>query len=329
MDITDWIDRVGKIVEKHRIAPGQYARYLRQNPENTRKMGCNEYGCADAANILYSIGRFPRDLHEREEFIRTLQNMQNPQTGMYFEGTHHTIHTTAHCVASLELFDASPLYRPAQLLPLLESDQLDSFLEQLDWDSEPWSQAHQGAGLYAVMALTGEADPAWKKEYFDWLSAHNDPETGLGLRGRHSGSELYEQLNGWFHYLFNFWYAKVPFPHARNLIDTCIRLYRERMLTADFGREIGFKEIDWVFTLHRAVIQTGYRFNEAMELLNGFARYYVPWIVSLDAGQDDGLNDLHMLFGAVCAVSELQIALPGQIVTDIPLKNVLDRRPFI
>ena len=29
----------------------------------------DEYGCADAANILYSIGRFPQDAGEKEAFI--------------------------------------------------------------------------------------------------------------------------------------------------------------------------------------------------------------------------------------------------------------------
>ena len=44
---------------------------------------------------------------------------------------------------------------------------------------------------------------------------------------------------------------------------------------------------------------------------------------------DDGLNDLHALFGAVCCLAELQAALPGEITSEKPLKLVLDRRPFI
>ena len=35
------------------------------------------------------------------------------------------------------------------------------------------------------------------------------------------------------------------------------------------------------------------------------------------------------LIGAVCALAELQLALPGKIETTVPLKIVLDRRPFI
>jgi hypothetical protein len=35
------------------------------------------------------------------------------------------------------------------------------------------------------------------------------------------------------------------------------------------------------------------------------------------------------LFGAVCALAELQRALPGEIRSERPLRLVLDRRPFI
>jgi hypothetical protein len=52
-------------------------------------------------------------------------------------------------------------------------------------------------------------------------------------------------------------------------------------------------------------------------------------LLSLDPNTDDGLNDLHQLFGAVCAVAELQQALPGLLRTDRPLRLVLDRRPSI
>ena len=43
----------------------------------------------------------------------------------------------------------------------------------------------------------------------------------------------------------------------------------------------------------------------------------------------DGMNDLHALFGSVCAIAELQRALPGEFPTTKPLRLPLDRRPFI
>ena len=53
-------------------------------------------------------------------------------------------------------------------------------------------------------------------------------------------------------------------------------------------------------------------------------------LLLLDLDHDDArLNDLHMLFGALCCLAELQQALPGRLGTGRPLKLVPDRRPFI
>ena len=60
-----------------------------------------------------------------------------------------------------------------------------------------------------------------------------------------------------------------------------------------------------------------------------FAAKYLANMDALDEKTDETLNDLHMLFGAVCCLAELQLALPGEVDTTVPLKLVLDRRPFI
>ena len=49
----------------------------------------------------------------------------------------------------------------------------------------------------------------------------------------------------------------------------------------------------------------------------------------IDYEKDENFNDLHLLFGAVCCLAELQMALPGKILSSKPLRLVLDRRPFI
>ena len=106
-------------------------------------------------------------------------------------------------------------------------------------------------------------------------------------------------------------------------------MYQNDMLSPVFGREIGFMEIDWIFAMNRASRQTAHRFDEVKTLLRDHAEKFIPWLDSLDPQTHDGMNDLHMLFGAVCAVAELQLALPGEIESTVPLKNVLDRRPFV
>jgi len=333
MNIQKLVDMSLRTVETHRLGEGDYTRWLWQDEKQTRQLGTNEYGCADAANILYTLGHFVREPEKRAEWVRILQGMQDPKTGLFHEVTHHTIHTTAHCLAALELFDALPLYPLTQLLPLMEPEALYAFLNGLNWEDTPWPQSHQGAGLYAAMANSRTLTPEWQKAYFGWLREHADPVTALGLKDRRGAAPLCHQLFGWFHYLFNHEYAHQAFPYPEQLIDTCIDLYKRKALHSDYGtfmgRDVGFMEIDWVFVLNRATRQTAHRFDEAKELLWDFAQDYLPWLMSLDETTHDRFNDLHMLFGALCAVAELQQALPGRIETDIPLKNVLDRRPFI
>lgn len=329
MNINGIIQKAEEIVARHRISEGVYSRYLWQNQKGTRKLGVNEYGCADATNILYTIGRFESCPEKRKHWVQALQQMQNPETGLFTEATHHPIHTTAHCIAALELFDARPLYPLAALMPYLDFANLHQMLEKLNWDYNPWTSSHQGAGLYAAMAITETCDAAWEEDYFSWLKEHADPVTGLGLKNRRGDAPLCHQLYGWFHYMFNHEYAHRPIPHPEQLIDSCLAMYDQHQLQDVFGKAIGFREIDWVFALNRASRLTPYRFAEIKERLRDFASSYLPWLDSLDPMTDDGLNDLHQLFGAMCAVAELQIALPGEIKSDKPLKNVLDRRPFI
>jgi hypothetical protein len=55
----------------------------------------------------------------------------------------------------------------------------------------------------------------------------------------------------------------------------------------------------------------------------------VDFLTQLDWDSDDGACDLHRVFGAACALAELQRAVPGLLRTPRPLRLVLDRRPFI
>ena len=329
MDIQGIIIRAHDVVDSHRLAEGAYCRWLWQSKEGQRELGVNPYGCADAANILYTIGDFPGEPAARAHWISALQAMQEPATGLFHEATHHPIHTTAHCTAALELFDARPLNPFTALMPYLDRERLYAFLDGLDWAESPWNNSHQGAGLYAALAITRACDRQWQNDYFDWLRLHNDPETGLGVTGHPGSAPLSHQLFGWFHYLFNHEYAHRPIPHPERLLDSCISLYTEGGLPPLFGRNLGFMEIDWVFAMNRASRQTPHRFHEVKALLRDFAGKYVDYLYSLDAKTDDDFNDLHKLFGVMCALAELQLALPGELESDVPLKLVLDRRPFI
>ena len=343
LDIRPIIDKVRKVVASHKLEKeGEYARWIWQDEKGTRRLGVNEYGCADAMNILYIIGEFACSPEVREARIKALQSLQNKETGLFYEETHHKIHTTAHCAAALELFDAKPLYPLYELHQYLEKDALYALLDGLDWVHNPWPQSHQGAGVYAALINAGETTPEFCENYFEWFRANADPVTGFWKKGyvEHAPYEkehyappaqgpIFTYMAAGFHYLFNHEHAKMPLVYPEKMIDSCIRMYDENALPDYFGKRAGFIEIDWIYCLNRAMRQTSHRFEEGKARLADFAVKFVEQLNNTDHETDDFFNDLHMLFGTVCALAELQAALPGKIITDKPLRLVLDRRPFI
>ena len=72
-----------------------------------------------------------------------------------------------------------------------------------------------------------------------------------------------------------------------------------------------------------------YSIDEAKEAVEQYAERYIDMMSKIDYEKDENFNDLHLLFGAVCCLAELQMALPGKILSSKPLRLVLDRRPFI
>jgi hypothetical protein len=331
-DIREFIAAVRDIIVGHELGePGAYRRWNWQKPGQNRDLHLNPYGCADAANNLYTIGCFPQDPRERHMWVSTLRGLQDPESGLFRESTHHEIHTTAHCIAALELFDASPEHLLTGLSRYRDPEAMEDFLERLDWRHNPWGESHRGAGLYAAMVLAGEASGEWQDRYFAWLSENADPETGFLRKGcvapvGHPPS-IFPHLAGTFHYLFNQAYARRPLRYPQAMINTCLDIFRSGCFP--LGKNVGFAEIDWVFCVTRSLRQCGHRHHDCHTALATFTSQYVPFLLGLDPKTDDGLNDLHALFGAICCLAELQTALPGQIKTERPLKLVLDRRPFI
>lgn len=348
------VDAALGAVKTAHIGPGQYARWL--GAECGKRGGIegeggsvNPYGCADAANILYTLGHFPRtsdknEAQERDAAVHVLQEMQDVASGLFCEVTHHAYHVTAHCVAALELFDARPCHRLKALEFLDEPNALETFLDSLDWVETPWQASHQGAGIFAARVITNEASPEWQERYFAWLWRETDQMTGFWGRGAASNTAevektkkkkpapLFHVLAGSFHYLFNHEHVRRPLRFPAAMIDSCLAIYAKNQHPT-LGSEVGFAEIDWVYCLTRATRQSGHRFIETQTILHEFAERYCDFLLRLvrDAkAQDKGpFEDLHTLFGMLCSLAELQTALPGTIQTKRPLHLVLDRRPFI
>jgi len=292
------------------------------------------YGCADAAAIRYSLSLPPHGNDERQACIRVLQSLQESSTGFFRETPGKEIHTTAFCAAALDFFDEKPLYPVSALFPYRDPDKMDHFLDDLNWHNDPWNESHKGAGIYACLVLTGAVTQDWEDRYFRWLYDHTDAGTGFICKGHpanvRSGptNSMFPHLASTFHYLFNVEYAHRPIRYPEALIDACLDIYNHRD-AFPFGEGVGFAEVDWVYCLNRALRQCGHRFHDVQRALLSFTEEYVPFLTGLDPESHAGLNDLHCLFGAVCGLAELQMALPGVLRTERPLRQVLDRRPFI
>ena len=325
INVNGILDKVRATIASHYDGNGGYLRWL-TTPRGDGK--ANEYGCADAANMKYIMGDLESNPDERKKFYSVLQSFQH-EDGLFCEPTHHPIHCTAHCTAALELYDVRPL-RPFTALENRKTvEGLYELLENLKWREDPWSNSHQGAGIYSAFIINRDASAEWQDAYFNWLDENNDPVTGIGRRDCHDGTRpLFHHLNGWFHYMFNYNFARRAFPNANKLIDSCIDMFDNGGLNPRIYQYCGFDQIDWVFAINRASMQTGYRREEAKDRMRIFAKNYIEFMQSCPV-DDKTWDDLHCLFGSMCVLAELQIALPGEIISDYPLKPVLDRRPFI
>ena len=180
--------------------------------------------------------------------------------------------------------------------------------------------------LYLSRTLT----ESWANAFFDWLTRRCDPVTGISIAGavQSHRQPIWHYMGDWFHFLFCFHAMRRSFPHPERLVDSCIQMYDENQMPDSFGRGQRFLDIDWAFTLGRTAIQAGYRLSDSRARLAQFAARFVDYLAASPLSEPQW-QDLHLMFGMVCALAELQCILPGVIRTPRALRQVLDFRPFI
>lgn len=328
-DLRPFILEIKKIVERHYLgAPGKYTRWLTQDEKNSRDLGSTPYGCANAANILYTINELPTDSKEKEEFVKVLQEFQNKDNGLFENPGNFATHTTAFVSGALNLLDAKPLYQAKGFEQYKTKEGLFAFMDSIDWAKNPWLGAHLGAGIYASMLLTETVDDEWEDYYFEWLDNNADPATGLWKKGALEGAEAFHYLASTFHYVFNYEYAKRALPYPKELLDTCIKAYYDGACI-DFSKSVGWADIDFTYLLARVQRRAGTRFEDTQKILKEIADGLITQLLAMNPEESETLNDLNTLFAIVCALAVLQDALPGYIRTSKPLRLVLDRRPFL
>ncbi|WP_154792123.1 hypothetical protein [Occultella kanbiaonis] len=138
----------------------------------------------------------------------------------------------------------------------------------------------------------------------------------------------FANLGASFHYHFNYLSFRRAIPHPERVVDSCLQILREGAVRIGLD-DVTFKEVDWAYCAHRSLRQSGHRRTEVTAGLRELAGRLYTRLNSPEYRASRTYDDLHLAFGALCAVAELQLALPGEIRTPRPLRLVLDRRPFI
>ena len=79
MNIDPIVTKIRRCVRKHELGAGAYARYTRPNEEKGQTLAINPYGCADAANLLYTIGDFERLGDHAVNLVRVAREIDEKQ----------------------------------------------------------------------------------------------------------------------------------------------------------------------------------------------------------------------------------------------------------
>jgi hypothetical protein len=332
INLESFLAKVNTSLEAHRaVEAGGYRRRLLDAPQ------AELYGTSDAVIIQYTIGELPQEQDGRRHLVERLQSFQDREDGLFTGAGHHPIHATAFAISAMELLDTKPL-RPLEGLRGLRSRQeLHRFLDGLDWRSEPWRDSQKGAGIYAALVLSGEADAAWEDWYFEWLWQEADPGSGLWRKGAvpaageaaNAGAPLFHHLAGSFHYLFNQNYRKRPLRYPEQMADTCLELYAAGQIP-ESRDDFSFYELDVLYTTTGVMAQTAHRHEELRRMNEEIGGRFLKFLAERTARQEeDFFPDLHTLCGAVCALAIVQSFMPEQVGIGRALNKVLDRRPFI
>jgi len=287
------------------------------------------YGLADMACVLYTIDALAPDERTSAIWRDELTALQDPETGYILERepTHCPLHNTAFALGAMHLLG----WRPADPLHFAADydtpEKLRAFLADLDWASRVYGDSHAGAGLASAFALApGTVGPEWFEAYFEFLDGVFDPRNGMMGRDKPAGGDT-DQIGGTFHYAFLYEHFARPMPHAPARIDAILHLQQPDGLWHEPNP--WWLTLDAVYLLTRGVQRCGHRRDDVAAAVrravdNRFAAVADPMAAFR------GRLGVHRLTAAISLFAEAQQLLGDQeIVTDKPLRLVLDQRPFI
>jgi hypothetical protein len=287
---------------------------------------------AAAVNVLYGLNILPGRNHDRQEWIDTLQSYQDESSGL-FKTPHskNDLLLTAACTAALSCFDCAPLHPPTELLIHTEPGNLYSFCRELKWCQDPERAARELGALFTSLVLTSQVGAEWETQYFNWIRKEVDEHTGLLRRECLAPVELdghwtlLPYLCAYLYPLTTSLYARQPQPLPWRMIDTALEImeYHRNL----FFQPKGQRHLPWVFALTRSRFRSAHRFEEAQHALERFIPPYLDFLN--DQIRSNRFNSPTHIQWDIALLAELQIALPGSLLSRRPLRQILDHHPFL
>ncbi len=299
------------------------------------------YGAADAACILYTLDALATDEPAAREWLDVLGTYQDPTSGFFVAETASLAkaHNTGFAVGAMNLFepnlinDELPKHALAFARLIEDPTEAERYSDSLDWRGDCYAAGERLIGLASTFAnVSGVVAPEW----FDWLVGYIekrkfDPATGMvGVDKPPQGDK--DQIGGTFHFDF-FWASRdreLPHPQARAsaLLDLQQSSglwdpHNPWWLSLDavymLGRTMPSLPADAAKAARSAIVLTA----------NALAdRAADPAQRVTDFG--DAWMGVHMLTGAISFFAYLQQILGHDaVITERPLRLVLDRRPYI
>jgi hypothetical protein len=324
-DVRDFLNWVVKEFEPSARLPGGAGRYVRRQGDTDIEL----YGTCDMACILYTLGRLHPTEKERSEWADAFATFQDPLSGMLIEKspTHSPLHNTAFALGAMQLLDQSPR------LPLkmdLQYADPRAFLNTLDWKTAVYTESHKGAGIGAIYALApGLGSTRWFAEYFATCDSLFDPNNGLMGKGKPAGGD-FDQVGGTFHYAFLYHHFNRRLPYPEKRIDAIIGLQRPDGHWDATNRT--WLTMDAIYLLTRTVRYCPHRVDEVNATIRRSLDALVREVYSPEARKQAfaGKMPVHTMTCAVSALAEAQQYFGADVViSDWPLRMILDRRPFI
>lgn len=283
-----------------------------------------------ALNIHFMQDQLPVDPALRAEWVQTLQDFQARESGYFCQGP-QALPVTAACCTALHRLGQHPRYPIADLESKRDIPHFIQFLQQLEWCKDPEAAARQAAAVFTVLVLNRRVGSEWREAFSNWVHAETDPHTGLLRQGCIAPIELEGQWT-LLPYLCAILYPVALANYAHQPLCLPWRLIDTALEVMEFHRELFFKRrghrhLPWIFCLSRCMRQTAHRHEEVRQILIRFVPDYLQYLeVQIEAGHFQSPRQIQW---DLAALAELQLALPGRLQSNHPLRQILDHSPFL